>query len=62
MELSKEDLEILSEALDWLNYHLDMDLSEDDIDYMHRRELTKKLQNACALHDRVFANLAMFEE
>ena len=62
LNFNQSQLEILSEALDELNYRLDMQLHHEDQDYYGRRELTAKLQDSCYVHDRIIAALALETE
>ena len=61
MNFNQKELEVLSEALDELNYRLDMQL-DDEQDFQGRKELVARLQSACNVHDRIFAALALETE
>lgn len=61
MNFNKRELETLSDALDELNYRLDMQLGEweDYGDFYSSQGLTTKLQEAYNIHNRISAALAL---
>ena len=61
MNFNKKELEILSDALDELNYRLDMQLGEweDYGDFYSTKGLAAKLQEAYNIHNRISAALAL---